>query len=309
MTIERLASGKSNEMFVVTRGRERLVIRRPAALALDGADRGMRREFRVLRALDGTDVPHARAIALCEDPDVLGTVFYAMDHVDGFLPTEPLPEDFTNDDGRREIALAVVDALAELHSVDWFAAGLGDFGRPDGFHERQRDRWLRQYSAYANQELNGIEAIGDWLAVHAPIEWSPTIMHGDYHMANLLMTRTRPTRVAAICDWETATIGDPLLDLAGFLRIWFEANPEGEWPDRATMIDRYASRVGRATPDLTYYTVLAGFRLAITIEGIYQRSKADPTRGLASDLHAYAGWLVTEARATIDGSGNERLRR
>jgi aminoglycoside phosphotransferase (APT) family kinase protein len=286
-------------MFVVARGPERVVIRRPAALALDGADVGMRREFRVLQALDGTAVPHARAIAFCADPDVLGTVFYAMEHVDGFLPTEPIPEELATDAGRREIALAVVDALADLHSVDWRAVGLHDFGRPDGFHERQRDRWLRQYGGYAAQELDGIEAIGDWLAAHIPTEWSPTIMHGDYHMANLLMARASPTRVAAICDWETTTIGDPLLDLAGFLRIWFEAHAEGPWPDRATMTARYAERVGRAAPDLTYYTVLAGFRLAITIEGIYQRSKADPTRTLATDLHAYAEWLITQARAVI----------
>jgi aminoglycoside phosphotransferase (APT) family kinase protein len=302
MTVGCLASGKSNEMFVVTRGAARVVIRRPAALALDGADAGMRREFRVLQALDGTAVPHARPIALCDDPHVLGTVFYAMEHVDGFLPTEPIPEELADAAGRREIALAVVDALADLHSVDWRAAGLDDFGRPDGFHERQRDRWLRQYRDYAAQELDGIEAIGDWLTAHIPAEWSPTIMHGDYHMANLLMTRARPTRVAAICDWETTTIGDPLLDLAGFLRIWFEAHAEGPWPDRATMIARYAERAGRATPDLTYYTVLAGFRLAITIEGIYQRSKADPTRPLATDLHTYAGWLVVQAQAATAGS-------
>jgi aminoglycoside phosphotransferase (APT) family kinase protein len=285
-------------MFAISRGETRAVLRRPSGVPLEGAAEGMAREYRILSALEGTPVPHAAPIAFCDDPEVLGSVFYLMAYVPGFIPSAELPREFASNDARHALGIAVVDALAALHSVDW-RERLAGFGRPDGFHERQRGRWLRQYEGYAAQELTGIEEVGDWLAQRAPTDWSPAIMHGDYHAANLLIAPEPPPRVAAICDWETATIGDPLLDLAGFLRIWFEINGDAGWPTRDELIARYAARTGRAIPDLSYYDVLARFRLAVTVEGIYQRSKSDPTRPLALDLHGYGLYLVESARAVI----------
>ncbi len=289
----KMGSGWSNEMFRIRRGEEQLVLRRPAGQPLDGADRGMTREYRVLKALDGTEVPHPRALAICTDPEVLGCTFYLMEWVDGFTPTEPLPPRFREQEARRELAFAIVDALAELSRVDWRARGLEGFGRPSDFHERQVRRWIGQYRRYRRQELPGLEAAAEWISDRIPSRWAPAIMHGDYHMANLVVGPDLPARVAAICDWETATIGDPLLDLAGFLRFWLEVHSESDgWPGRDELIGRYATRAGREVSDLDYYSLLAQFRLAVTVEGIYQRSLDDPTRPVATDMHNYALMLA-----------------
>lgn len=302
LVVAPIASGYSNVMFKLSIGPDELVLRRPAALPLEGADTGMRREYRFLRALEGSDVPHPEPIAFCDDVEVTGAVFYVMRHVDGFMPTDPLPEAFRDTDAHHELAFAVTDAIAALACVDWREAGIEDLGRPDGFHERQVSRWMKQYTAYPEQELPGIERIGDWLGTHIPSRWDATIMHGDYHTANLLVAPERPARVAAIVDWETATIGDPMLDLAGFLRFWFETRQGDDWPDRDAMIARYVARTGREIPDLTYYDLLARFRLAVLIEGIHQRSKLDPTREIATDLHQYALLLVASALEITSGT-------
>jgi aminoglycoside phosphotransferase (APT) family kinase protein len=300
MTAERLGIGLSNEMFEVRRGDAHVVLRRPAQVALEGADRGIRREFRMLTALEGTPVPHAAPLALCEDQSVLGSTFYLMGWVDGFMPVGPPPPEFDSPDGRRALTLALVDVLADLGSLDWRAIGLGDFGRPEGFHERQRDRWMGQYESYPRQELPGIEDAAAWLDEHRPETWTPAIMHGDYHMGNVLIAPDLPARVAAVCDWETASIGDPLLDLAAFARFWLEGHPSAAgWPDEAAIVDRYAARSGREIPDLTYYSVLARFRLAVMMEGIYQRSFADPTREVATDVHTYSTYLVADLQSLI----------
>jgi len=305
ISAERVGSGFSNEMFELRRGDAHLVLRRPAHVALDGADRGIRREYRVLTALDPTRVPHARPLALCEDTDVIGCVFYVMSWVDGFMPVEPLPPAFGDDAAHRDLSFAVVDVLADLGALDWRGLGLDDFGRPEGFHERQRERWMGQYGAYPDQELDGIDAIAGWLDERLPAQgsWEPGIMHGDFHMANLLIAPGLPPTVAAVCDWETATIGDPLLDLAAFVRFWTEMHAPGNgWPTEGELVDRYAARAGRTVPDLSYYSVLARFRLAVMMEGIYQRSRSDPTRTVAQDMHAYALYLVGDAAARIDAA-------
>jgi aminoglycoside phosphotransferase (APT) family kinase protein len=302
VAVETIASGYSNVMFVLTVGDRRMVVRRPAAVPLPRADEGMRREFRFLGALEGTDVPHPPPIAFCDDPAVTGSVFYVMGHVDGFMPTDPLPEAFTGVEAHRELAFAVTDAIAALACVDWRAAGIADLGRPEGFHERQVRRWMTQYTSYPEQELPGIERIGEWLDGRVPTAWEPGIMHGDYHTGNLLVAPDRPARVAAIVDWETATIGDPMLDLAGFLRFWFETRPAEGWPTRDEMIARYVARTGRDIPDLGYYDVLARFKLAVLMEGIHQRSKIDPNREVATDLHTYSELLVLSALVIVDGA-------
>ncbi len=299
LTATRVGGGFSNEMFELRRGGEHVVLRRPANIALQGADRGLRREYRFLSALDHTGIPHAAPVALCEDQAVLGCTFYVMQWVDGFMPTV-LPAVFDDPAGREAVSFAAVDVLADLGTADWRALGLADLGRPEGFHERQVDRWLGQYRAYPNQELPGIGAAATFLDDHRPREWAPAIMHGDYHMANLLVAPDPPARVAAVCDWETATIGDPLLDLAAFVRFWTEQHPTGDgWPDDRALVERYAARSGRAIPDLSYYSVLARFRLAVMMEGIYQRSLSDTTRDPAIDMHTYSTYLVSGIRELI----------
>jgi aminoglycoside phosphotransferase (APT) family kinase protein len=155
---------------------------------------------------------------------------------------------------------------------------LGDLGRPERFHERQVDRWSRQLASYQGRDLPGIDRVMAWLEANLPASFDPTLMHGDYHMMNALIAADPPGRVVAILDWETATIGDPLLDLAGFCEIWCSVATDG-WPSRQALVERYRTARGLDTlGDLSYYQVLYNFRLAVLQEGIYQRSLKDPTR-------------------------------
>jgi aminoglycoside phosphotransferase (APT) family kinase protein len=283
LTIEPLAGGSSNLMFHLRRGNSSLVLRRPAQISLDRANEGMQREFRFLAALDGTSVPHPAAVALCQDKDVLGCTFFVMEHVVG-VHALPVPPAFDDKHGQGEIGFALVDALAQLHRVDWRSAGLADLGRPDGFHERQVERWRKQLNSYQGRELPGIEDTMSWLRDHRPPKFEPTIMHGDYHVINTLIAPDRPGRVVAIVDWETATIGDPLLDLAGFCEIWSEVAGQAH-PTRSALIKRYQAKRGIGPiMELDYYTVLYNFRLSVLLEGIYQRSVRDPNREPQRDI-------------------------
>jgi aminoglycoside phosphotransferase (APT) family kinase protein len=299
LAVRRISGGMSNESIGVVRNGRRFVLRRPAAIALARADRGMEREFRMLSALEGTDVPHPTPIALCTDRDVIGSAFYLMGHVDGFSSLEQLPEPFARDRAlQRELVLATAESLGRLARVDWRARGLDGFGRPDGFHERQVGRWLSQLDSYRAREIPAIREVAAWLSRHRPAEWTPGIMHGDYHAANVLVAPEPPARVAAILDWENCTIGDPLLDLAGFLHMTLTSE-RADWAGRAALVERWQQASGRRAPDLRYYTALYTFKLAVMLEGVYQRSLADPTRGDPGAMGDTVLRLAGEAAAAI----------
>jgi aminoglycoside phosphotransferase (APT) family kinase protein len=281
LEVEPLVGGASNAMFVLRRGGRSWVMRRPAKVAIARADENMRREHRLLGALAGTAVPHPEVAALCDDPSVLGCTFYLMERVDGVNPLpSALPAALAGPAGRRQVTLALVDALASLHAVDWRAAGLSDLDRTAGFHERQVSRWTAQLESYDGRELPGTDTVGGWLDGHRPAGLEPSIMHGDYHMLNVLIAPDAPARVTAILDWETATIGDPLLDLAGFCEIWTpQTDPSLGWPTWEQIVERYRDRRSLvAVPDLRYHQVLYNFRMCVLLEGIYQRSLRDPAR-------------------------------
>jgi aminoglycoside phosphotransferase (APT) family kinase protein len=285
LVVDPLRGGTSNVMFLVRRATSPWVLRRPADVAIDRANEGMRREHRILTALEGTDMPHPAPIALCEDHDVLGCTFYLMEYVEGVHPI-PLPPAFDDDHHRAEISFAMIDALARLHTVDWRAVGLSDVGRPERFHERQVERWTSQLASYNGRELPGIHQVATWLDGHRPVRYEPTLMHGDFHMRNALIAREPPGHLVAILDWETATIGDPLLDLAGFCEIWCSVAKDG-WPTREVLVERYQMNRGlELKASLTYYEVLYNFRLAVLQEGIYQRSLQDPSKSAMHDVGA-----------------------
>jgi aminoglycoside phosphotransferase (APT) family kinase protein len=299
--IEPLAGGTSNAMFIINRGSSQWVLRRPAKVALERANEGMRREHAILSALEGSDVPHARAVALCDDHTVLGVTFFLMDRVEGINPI-PLPPEFDSDHHRTEISLAMVESLARLHRFDWRARGLSGLGRPEHFHERQVTRWSAQLASYKGRELVGIDLVARWLEDNVPEGFTPTVMHGDFHMLNALIAPTPPGRVVAMVDWETATIGDPLLDLAGFCEIWCSVCVEG-WPTRANMIDHYCGIRGiDPVGDLTYYDVLYNFRLAVLLEGVYQRSLRDPSLPDQNDLGSRVLTNVARAADLVAGA-------
>ncbi|RJL31773.1 phosphotransferase family protein [Bailinhaonella thermotolerans] len=310
--VETLAGGTQNVLVRFERGGREYVLRRPPRHLRRASNEVLRREARVLAALAGSDVPHPGLIAACPDESVLGVVFYLMEPVDGFNPTAGLPAPYSRDESWRHAAgLDVVDGIAALGAVDHEAVGLGDFGKPDGFLERQVGRWMHELDTYG--ELDGyggpripqLDRVAAWLEANRPRTWTPGIMHGDYHLANVLLDRERP-RLAAIVDWEMCTIGDPLLDLGWLLAMWPVGGAElgvatsladvSGFPGPGEVIARYAERSARDLSAIDWYTVLACFKCGIILEGTHARAcagKAD--KGVGDLLHAITLALFAKA--------------
>jgi aminoglycoside phosphotransferase (APT) family kinase protein len=234
-----LGGGTQNVLLFFERAGRPYVLRRPPPVPRPGSDDTIRREIRVLGALAGTAVPHPGLIAGCGDAAVLGTAFYLMEPVDGFNATVAMPALHAGDAGvRRAMGLALVDGIAALGRVDHVAVGLADFGKPDGFLRRQTARWLGQLEGYRASAdwpgpggLPGVARVAAWLERHRPAAFTPGIMHGDFHLANVMFRPDGPG-LAAIVDWELATIGDPLLDLGWLLATWPETGaPETGAPE------------------------------------------------------------------------------
>jgi aminoglycoside phosphotransferase (APT) family kinase protein len=287
VTVTKIGEGKSNLTFRVERGDHAWVLRRPPMGELPETAHDMLREHRVLAALAPTPVRTPAPVAVCDDLDVIGVPFYLMEVVDGVVVRHELPEAFTVE-RRRDVGFEMVDALAELHTLDYAAAGLGDLGRPDGYTARQVARWSKQWEFMATRELDDVEAVRTWLEAHVPTDSPSAIVHGDYKMDNVVYARTEP-RLLAILDWEMATLGDPLADLGYLLVFWPEHGEENVrmlpqptmlpgFPTRAEVVARYEERTGFSMTDLTFYRTLAIWKLAILSEGLYKRflaGKAD----------------------------------
>jgi aminoglycoside phosphotransferase (APT) family kinase protein len=284
LSAAQISGGASNEMFEVRRGGATWILRRPPRHKVSKSAHDMGREFRVLGALEGTAVPHPRPLLLCEEEAVLGAPFFLMERVDGFAPREPLPAPFDADPFvRREMGFALVDGIAGLAAVDWLAAGLEGFGRPEGFLERQVRRWLGQLETYRSRDIPGLDEVGRWLESERPPDGEPAILHGDYQLINVMFGNEPPARLAAIVDWEQSTIGDPLLDLGWLLAGWQDPGEDETrftsayftdrrgLPTRAELARRYEEVSGRSLEHLGYYQVLALFKLACILEGSYHR--------------------------------------
>lgn len=291
ITVTRITTGHSNEVFRVERGRLDLVLRRPPRTPLSPTAHDMAREHRLLRALveHGANVPVPEPVALCTDREVIGAPFYLMERLDGVVVREALPAPFASAPGAAPaFALTLVDLLVELHAFDWKGAGLGDFGKPDGYLERQVPRWLGQLERYRTRPLPEIDEAGEWLTAYTPPMQAPTVIHGDYKLDNVMFRAGLPVAPLAVLDWEQATIGDPLVDVGWLLGLWLDegeaASPfgaanvallgHGGIPDRAELAARYEARTGRDLEHLGYYCVLGLFKLACVMEGSYARFRA-----------------------------------
>ncbi|MGX7680204.1 phosphotransferase family protein [Jatrophihabitans sp. DSM 45814] len=285
-----VSGGSQNDIFEIRRGELHGAIRKPPQEAPAPRDDGILREWRIIEALDGTNVPHTQAIAVCPDASVLGRPFYIMGFVDGWSPTGrkgwPAPFD-TDLSVRPGLAFELVEGVARMGAVDWQGKGLQDLGRPEGFHDRQVERWMRFYDRIKAREIPGLEEATSWLASHRPIDFVPGIMHGDYQYANVMFQHGAPAKLAAIVDWEMGTIGDPKLDLAWALQGWPEdtsvdsgsvgyVDPKG-MPGRSELLEYFAKSSGRQVDDFDYYMVLARWKLAIVLEQGYQRANGNPT--------------------------------
>lgn len=316
-----LAGGTQNILMRFHRGDSHYVLRRPPPVPRANSNETMRREARVLAALDGSRVPHPRLIAACGEEDVLGVAFYLMEAIDGFNPTQGLPSLHSNDPAmRHRIGLSMVEAIAALGSIDYLAAGLDGFGKTDNYLERQVGRWKAQLASYAElpgwpgpSSIPGVDQVADWLDANRPTEFRPGIIHGDFHLANVLV-RPDSGDIAAVVDWELCTIGDPLLDLGWLLATWPEADvPRATdvaitpWEGFATpdkLVEHYAKVSGRDLAAIDWYVVLACYKLGIILEGTHARACSGKAPKATGDrLHAHTLDLFDRALRRLSAKG------
>lgn len=310
--VDRLVGGTQNILIRFERGGRAYVLRRPPIHKRANSDETMRREARVLGALAGSEVPHPGLIAACPDEDLLGAAFYLMEPIEGFNATQGLPELHARSaEIRCEMGFAMSEGIAALGRVDPLAVGLEGFGRPEGYLERQVARWRHQLETYGQlegypgPEIPGVERVADWLEAHRPADFMPGILHGDYHLANVMFRFDGP-QLAAIIDWELATVGDPLLDLGALLASWPDAEGRsplglgqgsfGGLPGADRIVAHYRERTTRNLDAIDWYTVLACYRLGIILEGTHARACAGRAdRQIGDLLHATTVGLFERA--------------
>ncbi|MFD3561694.1 phosphotransferase family protein [Streptomyces sp. NPDC058686] len=287
--------GRSNLTYLVGDGSSTWVVRRPPLGHVLATAHDMKREHRVISALHPTSVPVPEALLLCEDDSVLGAPFYVMEYVTGtpYRTADELAP--LGPERTRAAVLALVDTLVDLHAVDPAEVGLADFGRPEGFLDRQLRRWGKQLDASRNRELAGVDELHAALGRSLPTSPAPTIVHGDYRLDNVLINEDADgvDRIKAILDWEMSTLGDPLTDLG--LLVMYSAKldlPDSPisttataagHPTPAEIIERYAARSGRDVSAVSWYTAFAWFKLAVILEGIHYRYTLGQTVGAGFD--------------------------
>ncbi len=310
-----LSGGTQNILLRFRRGGDDYVLRHPPAHPRPESNETMRREARVLAALAGGDVPHPRLIAACGDESVLGAAFYLMAPVEGFNPVMGLPSLHAGSPAiRHRMGLAMAEGIAALGAIDHVAVGLGDFGRPENYLKRQVARWRKQLDGYAAMPgwkagLPGVDRMAAWLDASRPDDFMPGILHGDYHLANV-MFRNHGPELAAIVDWELATIGDPLIDLGWLLVTWpdgkdgdspVKVEPWDGFPTADELIAHYAARSRRDLSALRWYKVLAAYKLGILLEGTHARACAGRAPAdVGMRLHARAVRLFERALEWIN---------
>jgi aminoglycoside phosphotransferase (APT) family kinase protein len=318
---ELVGEGRSNLTYRVRSGQRSWALRRPPLGHVIATAHDMSREYRVLSALADTAVPVPRPIALCEDTSVNDAPFYLMEFCDGVVLQDSAPPGIADTPERgRAISNALVDTLVTLHAVDPDSVGLGDFGRPAGYLERQVRRWSKQWESNRTAELPEIEQLLARLARALPDSGSGTIVHGDYRLGNMALARDDPGRVVAVFDWEMATLGDPLADLGYTLIYWVEAGDPDDglggaritagpgFFTRDEIASVYAKRSGRDVGAIDFYQVLALTKLAIISEGIYKRFQLGKTVG-AGDTARVTGRLASRALAIAERADDARLAR
>ncbi len=325
LEFELIAGGRSNLTYRVSGGDRQWALRRPPLGHVLPTAHDMSREFRVLSALKQSAVPAPRTLALCTDAEVCEVTFYVMEFCDGVVLQQDLPPGFAEKRGdRQRIGHALVDSLVQLHDVDYRSVGLADFGRPDGYLERQVRRWSKQWQGNKTGELPEIDELLSRLGRALPRSGEATIVHGDFRLGNMALDPDDPGSVIAIFDWEMATLGDPLADLGYTLISWVEAGEaiEGRasdyfptftaapgFPTRAEIVERYALESGRDVDSIDFYQVLALTKLAVISEGIYKRFSMGKTLG--DSFHGTARatqQLATRALVIARASPDKRLR-
>ncbi len=321
LEITLISGGKSNLTYKVSAPGHTWVLRRPPLGHALPTAHDMSREYSVLAGLAQTDVPSPRPIAFCDDPAVNEVPFYVMQHYDGHILAEEMPAGYaTTPEERHALGIGMVRTLAKLHAVDYNAVGLGQFGRPAGFVERQVRRWGQQHQATITRPVPELDEVTQRLNNALPESPAPTIVHGDYRLGNIIMDADEPGNVVAILDWEMSTLGDPLTDLGYTLLYWAEPGDPEEFlaggaltaqpgfATRAELVDEYARASGRSVHDIDFYLCFAAYKLSIICEGIHYRYINGQTVGEGFEGYdERCSALARRALYTADTSSNPKL--
>jgi aminoglycoside phosphotransferase (APT) family kinase protein len=306
-----VSGGRSNLTYLVDDGSGARIVRRPPLGHVLATAHDMAREYRVLTALAGTGVPVPATYALCEDPGVVGAPFYVMENVAGHIYRTAASAAELGHDRLTAIAQDLGAVLARLHTTDPAAVGLADFGRPEGYLERQLVRWGKQLDASRSRDLPGIDELRDRLAADLPAGHRAAIVHGDYRLDNAVFGDD--DRIAAVLDWEMSTLGDPLTDVGALLMYWelmtggegmFGAVPAGaRFPGPEALVEAYTAAGGADVERLPWYLAFANFKLAVIAEGIHYRHQAGQTVGEGfATLGAAVPVLVARGHRILSGS-------
>jgi aminoglycoside phosphotransferase (APT) family kinase protein len=313
--VAKLGEGHSNLTFTIRRGDVSWVLRRPPRGDILPGTHEMHREFNVMKALSdtGSVVPVPRPVELCEDDSYIGAPFYLMDHVDGVVVRGAPPKNFDAPDARRRMGEELVDRLADISLVDWAGIGLGHMARkPEQFLVRNLNRMQQLYDAVRHRDVPEIDQVGEWLKANTPEQRDVTLTHGDYKLDNVMYAPAEPM-IVAVVDWEISTIGDPMVDLGWMLYFSPESAGEdlsgagvgaigGGYPSRADLAKRYAERTGRPIEDLRFYCAMAGWKIAIIMEGSNLRFKqGDSDDSMFAALDAGVPALAKRSLEIISG--------
>jgi aminoglycoside phosphotransferase (APT) family kinase protein len=285
---EPVGEGHSNVTYLIRRAGDTWVLRRPPRPPLPPSAHDVLREARLLTAVQGTAVRVPEVLVTCEDEAVIGAPFYVMARVEGHVITSEVPPALA--DATRRIGEELIDALVEVHAVDWSVCGLEGYGKPTGYLDRQLRRFCGLWEHNRTRDLPVLDKVTAWLAEHKPESGDATIVHGDYRLGNTMFAPAPPARLVAIFDWELATIGDPLADVGYLVATWSQHDDPDDplrglsaatrrpgFPTREELIARYEERSGRSISDVRWYMTLALWKSAVFLEGSYKRRLAGTT--------------------------------
>lgn len=313
--VRQFPSGYSNLTYLLRVGATELVLRRPPFGNTVKSGHDMGREHTVLSRLAPIYPLAPRPLAYCEDPAILGAPFYLMERRRGVVIRRQLPKGMTLDaSATRRLSTALIDGLAELHKLDWAAAGLTELGKPEGYARRQVEGWTRRWQAAQTDAVPKLDAVAAWLAAELPADADAdaALIHNDYKYDNVLLDADDPGRIIAVLDWEMATIGSPRMDLGTTLGYWVEASDDARMQGlafgptnlpgsltRAELIDRYQQQTGFAVGDGVYYRVFGLFKIAVILQQIYARYRKGSTQ---DSRFAALGYFVTMLAEVADGA-------
>jgi aminoglycoside phosphotransferase (APT) family kinase protein len=297
LTAEPVGDGHSNVTYLIRREGGEWVLRRPPRPPLPPSAHDVLREAFLLKSVEAAAVRTPRVLLTCDDESVIGAPFYVMEKVEGHVVTGSIPGVLDGEANRQRMSEELIDALVEIHAVDWRACGLEGYGKPTGYLDRQLRRFGGLWEHNRTREIATLDRLTAWLAEHKPESGDATIVHGDYRLGNTMFGVEAPPRLVSIFDWELATIGDPLADVGYLVATYAQpGDPEGTmfslgsvttlagFLDREALIARYEAGSGRSMSDVRWYTTLALWKSCVFLEGSYKRRLAGTTEDAFFDL-------------------------